>query len=369
MRAVVLVGGEGTRLRPLTERRPKQLLPVVEVPMLERVVAGLAAGGVDEVILSLGYRPADFIAVYGDGQIAGVPCTCVVEPELLDTAGAIAYAASTAGVDDTFVAVNGDVLSDIDVGALADVHRRRGAEATVALVAVDDPSRFGVVVTDPDGWVQAFVEKPAPGTAPSNHINAGAYVLEPSVLDRVPRGVRVSVERQTFPELAAAGTLSAVVFDCYWLDTGTPEAYLQAHADLLGGRRGVPPHPGATAAGSGLWVLGDASVEGTATGGSLVGSGARVAAGAVVEASSVGAGATVAEGAVVCGAVLLAGAEVGPGARVEHSIIGPGARVGAGAVVEAASVVGDGGSVADGEVVRTGRVACGGVPTTPTAAG
>lgn len=352
----MLVGGEGTRLRPLTDTRPKQLLPVAEVPMLERVVAPLVSGGVDEVVLSLGYRPADFLAVYGGGSIAGVPCTCVVEPDLLDTAGAIAFAAGQAGVDDTFVAVNGDVLSDIDVGELVAFHRQRGAEATVALVGVEDPSRFGVVVTDAQGRVRAFVEKPPPGTAPSNQINAGAYVLEPSVLDRVEPGVRVSIERQTFPALAEQGSLFARSFDVYWLDTGTPQAYLQAHADLLHGRRGRPPAPGARQLAEGLWAIGDVSVAGDAGGGTLLGAGAQVAAGATVSDSCIGAGARVAAGAVVSGSVLLPGATVGPGARVERSVLGAGAWVGERAVVDGVSVVGDGGRVEPGATVHEGRV-------------
>lgn len=357
MKAVVLVGGEGTRLRPLTDSRPKQLLPVVEVPMLERVVGTLVAAGVDEVVLSLGYRPDDFLAVYGHGTLCGVPCTCVVEPELLDTAGAIRYAAAAAGIDETFVAVNGDVLTDIDVGELAAFHRSRGAEATVALVGVDDPSRFGVVVTDDRGQVQAFVEKPAPGTAPSNQINAGAYVLEPSVLDRIEPGVRVSVERQTFPALAAEGTLFARSFDAYWLDTGTPEAYLRAHDDLLRGRRGLPPAPGARELADGLWAIGQVRVDGRAGGHSLLGEGAVVAAGASVVGSCVGAGATVGPGASVTGSVLLAGASVGAGAEVTRSVIGAGAVVGEGAIVEDVTVVGDGGVVPDGATVQAGRVA------------
>ncbi len=356
MRAVVLVGGEGTRLRPLTEHRPKQLLPVCGVPMLERVVGQLARGGVDQVVLSLGYRPEDFLAVYGAGTIAGVPCTCVVEPELLDTAGAIRYAATEAGIDDTFVAVNGDVLSDIDVSALAAFHADRSAEATIALVAVADPSRFGVVVTDSDGRVTAFVEKPAPGTAPARTINAGAYVMEPSVLDRVAPGVRVSVERQTFPALAADGRLFARVVDSYWLDTGTPEAYLQAHRDLVHGVRGGPPVPDARLAADGLWTQAGAQVHGAAGEGTLVGRNAVVAAGAAVRDSCIDAGASVEAGAVVEGSVLLPGATVGPGARVERSVLGFGAVVETGAEVLDGSVVGDGAVVTAGTRVVAGRV-------------
>ncbi|HZQ57946.1 MAG TPA: nucleotidyltransferase family protein, partial [Acidimicrobiales bacterium] len=181
MRAVVLVGGEGTRLRPLTYAVPKQMLPVAEVPLIERVLTHLVAHGVSDVVLSLGYRPDAFIEAFPDGTCAGASLAYAVEEQPLDTAGAIRYAAEVAGVAETFLVFNGDVLSDLDITALIAFHRDRGAEATIALTPVEDPSAFGVVPTAPDGRVQAFIEKPAPGTAPTNLINAGAYVLEPSV--------------------------------------------------------------------------------------------------------------------------------------------------------------------------------------------
>lgn len=334
--------------------------------MLERVVRSLVAGGVDSVVLSLGYRPDDFLAVYGDGEVAGVPCTCVVEAELLDTAGAVRFAALTAGIDSTFVAVNGDVLSDIDVGQLLSLHRQRQAAATIATVGVADPSRFGVVVTDDDGRVSAFVEKPPVGTAPSNQINAGAYVLEPSVLDRIEAGVRVSVERQTFPSLVADGLLYARSFDTYWLDTGTPDAYLQAHYDLLQGRRGLPPVPGARQVATGLWVLGQALVRGDASAGTLLGDGARIEAGARVTGSCIGAGALVESEASVADAVVMAGATIGRGAVVERSVIGAGAKVGDGAHVTDVSVVADGAAVLPGSHLAGDRVrAPSSVPGTP----
>ena len=166
MKAVVLLGGEGTRLRPLTYTTPKQLLPVVEVPMLERVLAHLQAHGVDEVVLSLGYRPDAFFAAYPDHEAVGVRLDYAVEPEPLDTAGAIAFAAGHAGIDETFIVVNGDVLTDVDTSALVAFHRAHGATATIHLKAVDDPTRFGVVPTDADGRVIEFVEKPPPTRCP-----------------------------------------------------------------------------------------------------------------------------------------------------------------------------------------------------------
>ena len=211
MKAVVLVGGEGTRLRPLTLSAPKQMLPIVGVPMIERVLGHLASHGIDDAVLSLGYLPDAFTEAYPDGRVAGMGVTYAVEPEPLDTAGAVRFAAAFAGIDETFVVVNGDVLTDLDLTALVAFHRERGAEGTIALHPVADPSAFGVVPTDDDGRVQAFVEKPPRDEAPTNEINAGTYVLEPSVLGRIPEGGRVSIERETFPAMVRDGGLFAAL--------------------------------------------------------------------------------------------------------------------------------------------------------------
>jgi mannose-1-phosphate guanylyltransferase len=356
VRAVVLVGGEGTRLRPLTLTTPKQMLPLVGVPMIERVLAGLAGHGVDEAVLSLGYLPDAFRSAYPEGRAAGVRLVYAVEPEPLDTAGAIRFAAAAAGVDATFVVVNGDVLTDLDLSALVDFHRRRGAEGTLALHPVDDPSAFGVVPTGPDGRVTAFVEKPPAGEAPTNLINAGTYVLEPSVLGRIPAGRRVSVERETFPAMVADGTLFALADDAYWLDTGTPATYLQAVADVVVGRRGPKAVAGAVLDETGVWVAGAPARAGRVVGPAYLGEGVEVAAGALVEASVLETGAVVEAGATVRASLLLAGARVGAGARIERSVLGPGSLVGEGAEVRPISVLGAGARVAPGTVVDGARV-------------
>jgi mannose-1-phosphate guanylyltransferase len=296
MRAVVLVGGFGTRLRPLTYHIPKPMLPVGHRPMIENVVRHLASSGVDEVVLALGFRPEPFVAAFPDGECAGVPLVYAVEPEPLDTAGAIAFAAHHAGVDDTFVVVNGDVLTDLDVGALIAEHRRTGAEGTLHLTPVEDPSAFGVVALEPSGRVARFVEKPPPGTAPSNLINAGTYVLEPSVLARIPAGRKVSIERETFPAMVEDRTLYAMATDDYWIDAGRPHLYLQANLDVLLGRRRTSTCEA---------VAATASVD----------------ASAVVERSIVGAGCVVGAGATVLDSVLIAGAVVDDGARVERCVV------------------------------------------------
>ncbi len=355
MRAVVLVGGEGTRLRPLTLSMPKQMLPVVEWRMIERVVAHLAAHGVDEAVLSLGYRPHAFQSAFPDGRVAGVRVIYAVEDEPLGTAGGIRYAAERAGVDDTFVAVNGDVLTDLDVGKLIGFHRERGAAATIHLTAVDDPSAFGVVPTDESGRVERFVEKPAPGRAPTNLINAGTYVLEPSVLGAIPEGRSVSIERETFPFLVEGEELFALASEDYWIDTGTPRQYLQAHRDLLAGRRPGPPAPGAQGAGAGVWTMGRAELRGEVSGPSLIGEGAAVQPGSRVAGSVVGRGSVVGPGAWVVGSVLLPEAEVGPGSVIEGSIVGSGSCLGEEAQVRC-SVLGDGCELEAGACVEDARV-------------
>lgn len=321
MRAVVLVGGEGTRLRPLTYTTPKQLLPIAGVPMIERVIANLAQHGIDDVVLSMGYRPDAFLEAYPDKRCAGVPVHYAIEPELMDTAGAVRFAAQWAGIDERFVVVNGDVLTALDVGALLRTHAERGAQATISLTPVEDPSRFGVVPTDDGGRVLAFIEKPPPGEAPTNLINAGTYVLEPGVVDLIPGGRRVSIERETFPLLVEQGSLYAVASDAYWIDTGTPATYVQANLDLVG-------------------------PEGLTEG-------ATIEPGAVVEHSVVGSGARVEAGAVVRDSVVLAGAVIGAGATVTHSVVGDQAVIGRGACLDDLTVLGHG-AVVDADTVLSG---------------
>jgi mannose-1-phosphate guanylyltransferase len=314
MRAVVLVGGFGTRLRPLTLAIPKPMLPVVDRPIVEWVVGGLARAGIDEVVLALGFRPDDFAAAYPDGTCAGARLRYAVEPEPLDTAGAIRFAARAAGIRERFVVVNGDVLTDLDVCDLVAFHDGHGAEGTIALHRVEDPSAFGVVPTDEEGRVLAFVEKPPPGEAPTDLINAGTYVLEPSVLDRIPEGRRVSIERETFPAMVADRALyGSDDKGVYWADTGTPAQYLQVMLDLVEGRRAIPPPPAVAAS---AVVVDGATVEG-----SVVMDGARVA-GSVARSA------------------LLPRATVEAGAVVTDSVIGPGAVIRAGARVTGGSVIG-----------------------------
>jgi mannose-1-phosphate guanylyltransferase len=347
VKAVVLVGGAGTRLRPLTYTVPKQVLPIVEVPMIERVLTYLAGHGVDEAVLSLGYLHEAFEALFPEGRAGTVRLTYAVEPEPLDTAGAVGFAARYAGISERFLVVNGDILTDLDLTAMIAFHGARQAQGTISLASVADPSAFGLVPIDGDGRVESFVEKPAAGAAGSavtgpSLINAGTYVLEPSVLERIPEGRRISIEREVFPALAGAGTLYGFPSDAYWTDTGTPLQYLNAQLDLVSGRRPGVPAPGAYERSAGVWVTGDADFGASVQGPSLVGAGASVTADASVEGSVIGAGCRIDSGARVVGSVLLAKAVVEKGAVVRHSVVGAGSRVGKGAEVCGLSVLGDG---------------------------
>jgi mannose-1-phosphate guanylyltransferase len=330
MKAVVLVGGFGTRLRPLTLSAPKQMLPIGGVTMLERVVAKLGSFGVDEVVLSLGYQPDAFRAEFPDQTCAGVRLVYAVEPEPLDTAGAIRFAAEAAGVRERMLAVNGDVLTDLDIGELWECHERYGADATIALTPVDDPSRYGVVPIDRDGRVEAFIEKPDPGTAPSNWINAGTYVLEPSVLERIPPDRRVSIERETFPSLVEEGRLYAVQSDAYWIDAGTPEAYLQAHLDLLDG------------------VSGEFELA--------IDPSARIDPDAKVSRSVIGPGSVLAAGVEVSDSVVMAGVRIDAGSTIRRGLVGARASIGASSELADLVVVGFDHDVPAGTVARGGTL-------------
>jgi NDP-sugar pyrophosphorylase family protein len=340
VRAVVLAGGEGTRLRPLTYASPKPLLPIANRPFLERQLAWLAAAGVDEVILSLGYRPDAFLERFPGGSVPGssLRLRLAVEPEPLGTGGAIRFAATAGNIAERFLVCNGDVLSTLDLSALLRFHDERGAQASIALTRVEDPSAFGVVPTGTDGRVVGFVEKPPPGRAPTDWINAGVYVFEASVLDAIPAGRPVSVERETFPGLLGAdGKVFALQDPGYWLDIGTPEKYLQAHTDALAGRLG--PLPGTELA-PGVWAEGPVDIDDGAriTAPVLMAAGCRLAAGAEVSGSVLGPHCTVA--GKVTGSVMLEGAVVGVGASVDGSLVGPEAVVEEGASVTGLSVVG-----------------------------
>lgn len=338
----MLVGGQGTRLRPLTLSAPKPLLPTAGVPFLSHLLARAADSGVTHVVLATCYKASMFSSVFGDGSSFGLTIEYVTEDEPLDTGGGIKNAArslrGTIGADPVVV-MNCDILSGHDLRTQLDLHVKTDAAVTLHLVEVADPSRFGCVPTDATGHVTAFLEKtPNPVT---NRINAGCYVFRRDVIDSIPAGRRVSVERETFPGLIAAGEIVMGYHEsAYWLDVGTPQAFVRGSCDLVLGRLPGPAVPGRPGPSERL-LLDDA----------VVGSSAEVTGG-----TTVGAGACVAAGATVAGSVLFDGAQVGEGAVVRDSILGRGAVVSAGAVVEDA-VIGDNAVIGAGnELARGVRV-------------
>lgn len=295
MHAVVLVGGFGTRLRPLTLTVPKPLLPIVHVSILERLMTSLAFGGVTDAVLSLGFKSEPFRDAFPDDMCGGVRLSYAVEDSPLDTAGAIGYAARVAGISDTFVVANGDVISDLNVATLIAFHRRRQAEGTLHLTPVEDPSQYGVVEVDSNGRVQRFFEKPQPGDTTSHEVSGGTYVLEPSALKRMPGTAPMSIERDTFPQMAKEGVLYALATDDYWIDAGQPDTYIRANLE---------------------WVS-----RGKATVSEAIHPTAQVANSAHVRQSVIGAGARVGKDAIVQSSVLLSGAMVADRAHVVDSAV------------------------------------------------
>ena len=348
LEAIMLVGGKGTRLRPLTLSAPKPLLPTAGVPFLAHQLARAAESGVTHVVLATSYRAEMFTEAFGDGAKFGLSIDYVYESEPLGTGGGIRNAASRlrGRPDDAVVVLNGDVLSAHDVPAQVDLHRKKEAAVTLHLVEVDDPSRYGCVPTDAAGRVTAFLEKtPNPVT---NRINAGCYIFRRSVIDQIPAGQVVSVERETFPGLIRAGAVvMGYAESAYWLDVGTPEAFVRGSCDLVLGRMPSPAVPGPC-------------------GESLLLAGATVAAGARLSGGTVaGAGSVVGAGTVVHGSVIFDEAIVGAGAVVTGSIVGRGATIADGVVLDGV-VIGDGAFVGSGNELARGIRVWPGIRLEPT---
>jgi mannose-1-phosphate guanylyltransferase len=330
LEAILLVGGQGTRLRPLTLSTPKPLLPTAGVPFLAHVLARVAAGGVTHVVLATCYKAEMFAAEFGDGSAFGLSLDYVTEDVPLDTGGGIRNAAGSlhGRADDPVVVLNSDVLSGHDLAAQVDLHRKADAAVTLHLVEVADPSRFGCVPTDSSGRVTAFLEKtPDPVTS---QINAGCYVFRRQVIDRIPAGRPVSVERETFPSLIAAGQpVMGYLESAYWLDVGTPQAFVRGSCDLVLGRLPAPALPGRR--GPALLLDGASVAPGASvSGGTVVGAGASVAAGATVAGSVLFDGAAVGERAVVRGSIVGAGAVIAGGAVLDEAVVGDRAFIGPG---------------------------------------
>jgi mannose-1-phosphate guanylyltransferase len=347
MKAVILAGGEGTRLRPLTLAVPKPVVPVVDRPFLRHQLDLLARVGVTEIVFSVAYQPERVQAVFADGRAFGCRIHYAVEETPLGTGGAVKNALPY--LDDVTIVFNGDVLTDVDLPGVVRAHRESGARATLVLAPVPNPAAYGLVETDPAGRVTSFIEKPTdPSQITTDTINAGIYVLDTSTLALMPPGQNLSIERVFFPGLLRRGDLvRAWVHRGYWIDIGTPEKYLQVHGDILRGRFPVDLD-GERAQGG--WVHPAAAVEAGAEleGPFYIGPRCHVAAGAHVgpEATLTSA-VRVAAGASVRDSVVWEGAEVARSASVEGSLLASRVRIGPHARVLPGAVLGEGTSISD----------------------
>ncbi len=362
MQALILAGGEGTRLRPLTSTVPKPVVPLVDRPFIAFMLDWLRGHGVDDVIMSCGFLASGVRNVLGDGSAYGVRLRYVEEPEPLGTGGALKYAEEW--LDERFLMLNGDVLTDLDVGAQLALHEERGAQATLALTPVEDPSAYGLVRTRPDGEVTGFVEKPAPDQIDTRNISAGIYVLERSVLELLAPGRPASIERDVFPRLVGDG-LFGYVGEGYWLDIGTPERYLEGTFDILEGtvetavraRMGdgfLRVEEGTENHGR---VIPSALIErdcviaaGARIGGrAVLEAGVRVGADTTIERSVVLRGSTIGAGCTLSGCIVAAGVEIGDGTHVEGlAVLGEGVTIGAGNVITNGARVFPGVTIPDG---------------------
>jgi mannose-1-phosphate guanylyltransferase len=347
MKAIMLAGGKGTRLRPLTIHTPKPIVPIFERPFLHYQLDLLKqVPEIDEVVLSLNYQPRRIEEIFGDGGESGLSIKYVVEPVPLGTGGAVRYAGEK--LHESVVVFNGDVMTQVDLGAVIRLHRERKAKATIVLTPVENPSAYGLVETDADGNVQRFLEKPSPDEITCDTINAGIYVLEPDTFDRIPKDTPWSIERSFFPSLVERReTFVAYVYRGYWIDIGTPEKYRQVHRDIMDGRyRAAPFVDGAQR----KWVSPQARVEEGAIleGPCFIDEGAVVKSGARIGAYSViGRQCHIEEHAVVDQSIIWSNTRISQEAVVRRSILGRHCHIGRNATVEDDVVLGDKSVVTD----------------------
>jgi mannose-1-phosphate guanylyltransferase len=350
VQALILAGGEGTRLRPLTSNVPKPVVPLVDRPFAAYMLEWLRGHGVEDIIMACGFMAEGVREVLGDGSQMGVSLRYLAEPRPLGTAGPLRFAEEL--LDDRFLVLNGDVLTDIDVSAQIAAHESASARATLALMSVDDPAGYGLVSVDAEDEVTEFLEKPGPGFAGSPLINAGVYVLERDVLDLIEPEQMVSIERDVFPALIGKG-LRAVRADGYWMDIGTPERYLQGTWDILEGRVSTSVRDRLGDGGQGV---GEGSqIDGRIVPPALLEEDCRVASGAEVGGRVVlGRGVSVGAGSRVESAVVLDGAEIGSDCSLSACVVGPGARVGDGCTLEGGVMLGEGVSLGEGNQLKAG---------------
>ncbi len=340
MKAILLAGGKGTRLRPLTVHTPKPIVPIFNRPFLYYQLDLLRqVPEIDEAILSLNYQPRRIEEIFGDGEGLGLRLRYVVEPMPLGTGGAVRYAGDQ--LTESVVVFNGDVLTQVDLGAVLRLHRERKAKATIVLTPVENPRAYGLVETDPDANIQRFLEKPGEDQITTNHINAGIYVLEPDTFDRIPSDVPWSIERSYFPSLVERKeTFVAYIYDGYWIDIGTPDKYTQVHRDIMDGRFVAAPFTD----GGRRCVSASARIEEGATveepcfidEGVLVKAGARIA-----PYSVVGRQTQIEENASIDGAILWPNCRISREASIGPAIVGRNCHLGRNSNVDHGAVLGD----------------------------
>jgi NDP-sugar pyrophosphorylase family protein len=322
MKGLILAGGKGTRLRPLTINTPKPVVPVANSPFLLYQIDLMRSAGIQEIILSLSYQPRKIEDLLKDGSDYGVWIRYAVEGTPLGTGGAFKNAEEH--IDSATIVFNGDVLTSIDLAAVLALHKKSGAVATLVLTRVENPSAYGLVETNADGWIQRFIEKPGPDEITCNTINAGIYVLEPSVLGYMPKGEAYSFERGLFPTLLERKEpVMSYIMDTYWIDIGTPQKYLEVHHDILSRKFVSLRVPGA--------------LHGT----SIVDSDVTIREGARIENSVIGKNCKIDEGAHIVDSVIWSGTTIDADARITKSIIGKGCYVGRSAVLRPGVVLGD----------------------------
>ncbi len=350
MQALILAGGEGTRLRPLTTTVPKPVVPLVDRPFIGFMLDWLRGHGVDDIVMSCGFLASGVRNVLGDGSALGIRLRYVEEPRPMGTGGAVKFAESL--LDDQFLMLNGDVLTDIDLTAQMEQHQRTGAVGTLALTPVEDPSHYGLVRLDANGAVTEFVEKPSPDLIDTKNISAGAYVLERSVLELLEDDQPASIEREVFPRLVGAG-LYGYVSDAYWLDIGTPERYLEGTFDIL---EGTVHTPVTARMGDGYLCIEErVENDGRIIPSALVESGCRIGANARVGPRVVlEHGVSVGEHTTIESAVVMRGAEIGANCHLSGCIVAGGVRVGDNTHIEGLAVLGEGVTIGADNVIANG---------------